>query len=328
MNAPAVAIAVSSTMFTSPIKAAPPKIVPLDTSSPPVLPPALVSRSPTLLFSLLHTPMPPSTRYRNATAIIQTKNSATDNTSDTFSVLHGSIRRICMLARPGPLCRLPTCVRPEAEGRLAGSDAGRCSEVALRGCACRGAGPDKSGSSLAYVSGRTVSVRSPNGAASWSCAGAPDPPAMKRFSRASTPALWPPSGACRCGWRLAPAGPRCQGGTSLPPRGDGLPGEPLSVDDGPPPEPLALPGASPVRGYPGSFGELTYGSLAVSGLGDRVVGGLVFLGVTRNGNQCVALTQVHQANTLGLPPGLANLASRRPDDAPTGSDGVQLCVVI
>ena len=30
-----VAIAVNSTMFTSPISAAPPKIVPLDTSSPP-----------------------------------------------------------------------------------------------------------------------------------------------------------------------------------------------------------------------------------------------------------------------------------------------------
>jgi hypothetical protein len=52
--------------------------------------------------------MPPSTRYRNATAIIHTKNCATDNTSDTFSVLHGSIRRICMLARTGPLCRVPT----------------------------------------------------------------------------------------------------------------------------------------------------------------------------------------------------------------------------
>ena len=61
MNAPTVAIAVSSTMFTRPISAAPPKIVPLDTSSPP--PPLVaVSRSPTLLLSLLHTPMPPSTR--------------------------------------------------------------------------------------------------------------------------------------------------------------------------------------------------------------------------------------------------------------------------
>ena len=43
MNAAHVAIAVSSTMFTRPINAAPPKIVPLDTSSPPVLPLALVS---------------------------------------------------------------------------------------------------------------------------------------------------------------------------------------------------------------------------------------------------------------------------------------------
>src|ERR1700754_241908 len=147
MNAPMVAIAVSSTMLTRPISAAPPKMVPLDTSSPPELPLALVSRSPTLLFSLLHTPMPPSTRYRNATAIIHTKNSATDNTSDTFSVLHGSILRICMLARIGPLGLLPTCVRGVPGVRLAGSADGRDSG-ALRGCGDRG-GPDRSGNSLA-----------------------------------------------------------------------------------------------------------------------------------------------------------------------------------
>ena len=35
--------------------------------------------------------MPSSTTYRNATAIIHTKNSATEITSDTFSVDHGSI---------------------------------------------------------------------------------------------------------------------------------------------------------------------------------------------------------------------------------------------
>src|SRR3954468_9843918 len=125
MKAAQVAIAVSSTMFTSPINAAPPKIVPLDTSSPPVWPPALVSRSPTLLFSLLHTPMPPSTRYKNATAIIHTKNRATDNTSDTFSALHGSTRRIYMLARTGPLWRVPTWMRLVAVVRLTGSDDGR-----------------------------------------------------------------------------------------------------------------------------------------------------------------------------------------------------------
>src|ERR1700754_3486451 len=170
MNAAHVAIAVKSTMLTRPINAAPPNIVPLDTNSPPVLPPALVSRSPTLLFSLLHTPMPPSTRYRNATAIIHTKNSATDNTSDTFKVLQGSIRRICMLARTGPLGLLPTCVRGVAVVRLAGSDA-RPGSGALRGCGDRG-GPDRSGSSLAYASGRTVSVRSPNaGTSSWAGAG-------------------------------------------------------------------------------------------------------------------------------------------------------------
>ena len=56
--------------------------------------------------------MPPSTRYRNATAIIQTKNNATDSTSDTFNVLHGSTRRICMLARSGPGVRDDTWMRP------------------------------------------------------------------------------------------------------------------------------------------------------------------------------------------------------------------------
>ena len=56
-----VAIAVSSTMLTKPIKTAPPKIVPLDTSSP-LLPLVLFSKSPTLLFNFDHTPMPPSTR--------------------------------------------------------------------------------------------------------------------------------------------------------------------------------------------------------------------------------------------------------------------------
>src|SRR5690242_16540546 len=150
MNAAQVAIAVNRTMLTRPINAAPPKIVPLDTNSPPVLPPALVSRSPTLLFSLLHTPMPPSTRYKNATAIIHTKNSATDNTSDTFNVLHGSIRRICMVARTGPFALLPTCVRGVAAVRFAGSEDGRGSAV-LRGCWLRG-GPDRSGNSLAYAS--------------------------------------------------------------------------------------------------------------------------------------------------------------------------------
>src|SRR5436305_14329231 len=123
-------------------------MVPLDTNSPP-LPLALVSRSPTLLLSLLHTPMPPSTRYRNATAIIHTKNSATDNTNDTFSVLHGSIRRICMLARTGPLCRVPACRRLVAVVRLTGSEDGRGSGAGLRGCGERGDGPDRSGSSLA-----------------------------------------------------------------------------------------------------------------------------------------------------------------------------------
>src|ERR1700757_4488130 len=114
-------------MFTSPTSAAPPKIVPLDTSS---LLDVLLSRSPTLLLSLAHTPMPPRTRYRNATAIIQTKNNATDSTSETLSTLHGSTRRICMLARTAPLVGGPTCTRPDRAaaaslpGRFAGLERG------------------------------------------------------------------------------------------------------------------------------------------------------------------------------------------------------------
>src|ERR1700758_3430724 len=143
MNAPAVAIAVSSTMFTRPIRAAPPKIALLETNS--VLG-VLVSRSPTLLLSLLHTPMPPSTRYRNATAIIQTKKSATDNTSDTFSTLHGSTRRTCRLARTGPLVRVPTWTLARL-GAAMGFSA--CSGVLARDDRGRS---DRSGSSLAMAS--------------------------------------------------------------------------------------------------------------------------------------------------------------------------------
>src|ERR1700712_4126605 len=141
MKAPHVAIAVSSTMLTRPISAAPPKIVPLETSSPP-LPLALGSRSPTLLFSFVHTPMPPSTRYRNATAIIHTKNSETLSTNETFSTLHGSKRRICMLARTGPWERLA------AEARVAGAEGRDDGSTALRSPALRdprGAAPDRSG---------------------------------------------------------------------------------------------------------------------------------------------------------------------------------------
>src|ERR1700685_741500 len=122
MNAPMVAAAVSKTMFTRPISTAPPKMVPLETSS--ALPLVLFSRSPTLLLSLLHTPMPPSTRYRNATAIIQQKNTAPEITADTFKVLHGSTRRICMLARTGPTGRDDTWMRPsDRTGAVIGSAA-------------------------------------------------------------------------------------------------------------------------------------------------------------------------------------------------------------
>src|ERR1700760_209932 len=141
MNAPIVAAAVIRTMLTRPISTATPKIVPADTSS--ALPLVLFSKSPTLLFSLLHTPTPPSNRYRNATAIIQTKNNATDSTSDTFSVLHGSTRRICMLARTGPTGRDDTWMRPsDRTGAVIGAS-GR-SLTDLR-CPAREIGPDRSG---------------------------------------------------------------------------------------------------------------------------------------------------------------------------------------
>ncbi|COY38874.1 Uncharacterised protein [Mycobacterium tuberculosis] len=46
------------------------------------------------------------------------------------------------------------------------------------------------------------------------------------------------------------------------------------------------------------------------------------------GQQCVALAQIHQPNTLGLPSRLANLACRGADHATAGSDGIQLAVVV
>ncbi len=181
--------------------------------------------------------------------------------------------------------------------RVAGSGALR-SPPGLR-CGGRGPGPDKSGSSLAYTSGRTGSLRvAGNCAASGSRAGAgagsragagtgagPDvgadaggpcaagPPEMNWLMRASTagePARAPsPFGGpswVRCGGRVRDV-PRCQGGGTSPcsagasgPVGPGLGGRPPST--GPLLEPLAPPGLSPVRGGPGSFGELTYGSLA------------------------------------------------------------------
>lgn len=52
-------------------------------------------------------------------------------------------------------------------------------------------------------------------------------------------------------------------------------------------------------------------------VGFDLVGAVTFLRVARNGYQCRARAQVHQPNALGLSPGLAHLASRRPDDTPT-----------
>src|ERR1700759_4403426 len=186
MNAPMVAAAVIRTMLTNPISTAPPKIVPADTNS--ALPLVLFSRSPTLLLSLLHTPMPPSTRYRNATAIIQTKNNATDSTSDTFRVLHGSTRRICMLARSGPGVRDDTWIRPsDRTGAVIGSSPR--SATGFR-CPPRGIGPDRSGSSLAYASVSLLSfcVGAGAGPASWGgvlAAPGAAVPEMNRLSRAS-----------------------------------------------------------------------------------------------------------------------------------------------
>src|ERR1700726_1485035 len=225
MNAPTVAIAVSNTMFASPIIAAPPKIVPLDTSS---LLDVLFSRSPTLLLSLAHTPMPPRTRYRNATAIIQTKNSATDSTSDTLSTLHGSTRRICMLARTGPLVGGRTCIR-FVRASDTGSPPGRSGAGLFRGG--RGTAVDRSGSSLRIPSFRTgASVRAGGGTSgragggagasgSGACGFAAAGPEMKRLIRSSTPdGAWGPGGGSgrRAGGGCCdrPVAPRCQGGTS------------------------------------------------------------------------------------------------------------------
>src|SRR6202045_4911359 len=293
MNAPTVAIAVSNTMFASPIIAAPPKIVPLDTSS---LLDVLFSRSPTLLLSLAHTPMPPRTRYRNATAIIQTKNSATDSTSDTLSTLHGSTRRICMLARTGPLVGGRTCIR-FVRADDTGSPPGRSGAGLFRGG--RGTAVDRSGSSLRIPSFRTgASVRAGGGtsgragggtsgragggagASGWgACGFAAAGPEMKRLIRSSTPdGAWGPGGGSgrRAGGGCCdrPFAPRCQGGTS--PRsvtgagfdspGFACPGLARGAD------PLDRgPGGGGPLPLPGSFGELTsapyvveYGSAATA----------------------------------------------------------------
>src|SRR6202044_2992320 len=195
-----VAMALSSTMLTKPISTAPPKMVPLDTKSA-LLPLVLFSRSPTLLLSLLHTPMPPSTRYRNATAIIQTKNNATESTADTFKGLHGSTRRICMLARTGPRGRDDTWMRPsDRTGAVIESSAR--SPADLR-CAARGIGPDRSGSSLAYASFCRLSFCAGAGAGSGSGGGVLATPGaavpeMNRFKRASALGLAVPRPDCRC----------------------------------------------------------------------------------------------------------------------------------
>src|ERR1700719_2360237 len=284
MNAPTVAIAVSNTMFASPIIAAPPKIVPLDTSS---LLDVLFSRSPTLLLSLAHTPMPPRTRYRNATAIIQTKNSATDSTSDTLSTLHGSTRRICMLARTGPLVGGRTCIR-FVRADDTGSPPGRSGAGLFRGG--RGTAVDRSGSSLRIPSFRTgASVRAGGGtsgragggtsgragggagASGWgACGFAAAGPEMKRLIRSSTPdGAWGPGGGSgrRAGGGCCdrPVAPRGKGGTS--PRsvtgpgfdspGFACPGFACpGFDRGADPLDRGPGGGGPLP-LPGSFGELT-----------------------------------------------------------------------
>src|SRR6202140_1198776 len=270
MNAPTVAIAVSNTMFASPIIAAPPKIVPLDTSS---LLDVLFSRSPTLLLSFAHTPMPPRTRYRNATAIIQTKNSAPDSTSDTLSTLHGSTRRICMLARTGPLVGGRTCIRFGRADDM-GSPPGRSGAGLFRGG--RGTAADRSGSSLRIPSFRTgASVRAGGGtsgragggagASGWgACGFAAAGPEMKRLIRSSPPdGAWGPGGGSgrRAGGGCCdrPFAPRCQGGTSPRSVGPGFDSPGFACpgfDRGADPLDRGPGGGGPLP-LPGSFGELT-----------------------------------------------------------------------
>src|ERR1700757_1470230 len=219
-----VAMALSSTMLTKPISTAPPKMVPLDTKSA-LLPLVLFSRSPTLLLSLLHTPMPPRTRYRNATAIIQTKNNATDSTSETFSTLHGSTRRICILARSAPLVREPTCSRLDRAGA---SPPSRFVDGLARGG--RGPGAERSGSSLRSASLRAgASVLVVTGAstrggtsvrAGAGVSNSAPCPEMKRLMRSSTPggACGPEdvSGRRGGGFGVRPAAPARSQGATLP----------------------------------------------------------------------------------------------------------------
>src|SRR5271165_1341823 len=255
-----VAIALSNTMFTKPISTAPPKMVPLDTSSA-LLPPLLFSRSPTLLLSLLHTPIPPSTRYRNATAIIQTKNNATDSTNDTFSVLHGSTRRICMLARTGPWARPDTWMGRSVRTGVV-DVSGAWSAAGLR-CPARGIGPDRSGSSLVYASSCRASasgdgVLAPPGAAV---------PEMKRLNRASALGL-PEVRLVGRGFGASDDGRGGPCEARAPPCGRGAPSTPPPRST----EPFPF-GLSPGPGCPGSFGEVTPRLLTVhpaaGAVGDR-----------------------------------------------------------
>ena len=238
--------------------------------------------------------MPPSTRYRNATAIIQTKNSATDSTSETFSALHGSIRRICMLARTGPRGWVPTWTRPVgAAGRLGGSDVVR-SAGGLR-CGGRGIGPGqvRQLAGVGLVGDQLVARRGHGllrflGCGGRRCGRRRGRPARDEAVEPGVDTGGVTGGAAR-GRSPArpgsPAGPLRWLGRArrapLPRRDVGGVGDPAGGRTGrrragprrrvaerpavmpePAAEPLPLPGPSPVRGYPGSFGELTYGSLA------------------------------------------------------------------
>jgi hypothetical protein len=179
-----------------------------------------------------------------------------------------------MLARTGPRSRRDTWIQgSEPADRLepdAVEPSGPRSGAGLR-CADRGIGPDRSGSSLPYVSVRGVSFRT--GADSDSCDGisacagcaaAPGAavPVMIRLSGTSAPGergSWCAggSGGVRCDGGGVRAAPRCHGGTSLasemrPAAGSGVDscGSPRSTE----PFPFGL---SPGSGHPGSSAEVT-----------------------------------------------------------------------
>ena len=253
--------------------------------------------------------MAPSTTYRNATAIIQTKNSATLSSRETFSALHGSTGAPAWSPAPTAGAAGPDPMRVvRAEDAWAGVSA----TARARGADCCGGlgiGPERSGSSLrvrldaddvgAFVAG-TSEDRS----------GAADPVTYWR----GRPGRIPHPPARRSAVAVVLPSPRfraafCHGGASGEPRRS--PGDRCPVRSVNSPHLLTC-------------GPLGRGRITIPSRRRRVV----LLGVAGNGYQCVALAQVHQRTPLVWRPAFPDLPLPGADHAAAGGDRVQLTVVV